>query len=238
MRRKTLGGAAVLAVLLGGLAVGGSTRETAAAAGGRVVGTVRLRGEAPRPEVRPNTKDTAQCGTEVRAEDLLVGPEKGIQHVVVSLLGAAGPAPRPATNPEMDQRGCRFAPRVVAVPAGGSLDFLNSDGILHNVRTTSMRNPSFNRAQPGFRKRMTERFLHPEIVKVTCDAHPWMTGWIVVTDHPYVAVTDAQGAFRLPDVPPGTYTLRIWHERLPEQTRDVTITAGGETRVTVEMAVP
>jgi hypothetical protein len=82
---------------------------------------------------------------------------------------------------------------------------------------------------------MTERFQHPEIVKVSCDAHPWMTGWIVVTDHPYVAVTDERGAFRLAGVPPGSYTLSLWHETLGEQRQEVTVRAGEEKLIALEM---
>jgi hypothetical protein len=83
---------------------------------------------------------------------------------------------------------------------------------------------------------MTERFQQPEIIKVTCDAHPWMTGWLVVTDHPFVAVTDERGAFKIDGVPPGSYQLQIWHERLPARAADVAVRAGEETRVSVEMA--
>ncbi|RPJ52741.1 MAG: hypothetical protein EHM24_33880 [Acidobacteria bacterium] len=136
----------------------------------------------------------------------------------------------------MDQKGCQYVPRVVVVPTTGQLDILNSDGILHNIHTHSTANPAINKAQPKFKKTLTEKFTKPEIIKATCDAHAWMTGWIVVTDHPFVAVTDDKGNFAIKDLPPGDYKVEIWHETLGKQVKDVSIKAKEDAKLTLELA--
>lgn len=220
--------------LLGGfIVVGISLEALSAAATGTIVGTVKFVGTPPSPKKITVTKDTAKCGTEKLSETLVVGPEKGIRWAVVSVLGAK--MEKPSEPPVLDQKGCQFVPHVVVMPAGGSLDILNSDGILHNIHTYSTKNPTINKAQPGFKKKMTEKFAQPEIIKVTCDAHPWMAGWLVVAESP-TAVTDEKGSFKLANIPAGTYKLKVWHEVLGEQTKEVTVKAGEEAKVTFELA--
>ncbi len=96
-------------------------------------------------------------------------------------------------------------------------------------------NAPINRAQPRFKPQITETFAQPEIMKVGCDVHDWMSAYIVVQAHPYYAVSDANGAFELREVPAGTYKLRTWHEGIGEMERSVTVTAGRTTDVTFEI---
>ncbi len=206
--------------------------DEAVAQTGTISGTVKFIGAPPAPKKISVTKDTAKCGSEKLSEELVVGPDKGVKWAVVSLVGAKGKPSGPAV---LDQKTCQFIPHVVVVPAGGTLDILNSDGILHNIHTYSTKNPSINKAQPGFKKKMTEKFAQPEIIKVTCDAHAWMSGWIVVADSP-TAVTDERGSFKLANVPAGTYKLKVWHESLGEQVKEVRVKAGEEVKVTFELA--
>ena len=125
-----------------------------------------------------------------------------------------------------------------SVPAGSTLDLFNHDKTTHNIHTRSKANPIINSAHPSFRKRLRlkNKFKQPETIKAKCDMHAWMSAWFVVTDHPYYAVTDANGAFSLQDVPPGTYTLQVWHETLGQQTQQVTVAANGETPAEVEFS--
>jgi copper chaperone CopZ len=204
---------------------------------GGISGVVKFVGAPPPRKTIQVTKDTAKCGDQKLSEELIVAADRGIQNAVVFLKGVHAAPTIPEQNPVIDQKGCQFVPHVVVVPAGGSLDILNSDGILHNFHTHSTRNPPVNKAQPGFRKTMTERFSHPEIMRATCDAHPWMNAWIVVAEHPYYAVTDSAGSFTLKNVPPGTYELQVWHETLGQVARDVAVKAGEEARITVELAM-
>jgi hypothetical protein len=122
----------------------------------------------------------------------------------------------------MDQKGCLFTPRVVVVPVGGTVDFLNSDRLLHNLHSVSKDNGSFNRTQPRGRT-IPITFSKPEMVAVTCELHSWMKSWVVVAEHPFYAVTDSAGAFRLPNVPPGKYKVRMWQEALGNVSRDVVV---------------
>lgn len=205
--------------------------------GGTISGEVKFAGTPPTPEKVPVTKDQEVCGkTEKIDESLIVGENKGIQNVVVSIVDIQKGKKMPETGATLDQKDCRYAPHVVLTPAGADLTILNSDGILHNIHSYSTKNPPFNKAQPKFKKEMKEKFSEPEMVRLACDAHAWMHGWVVVKDHPYYTVTDANGAFKLTEVPPGDYELRFWHETLGESTQKVSVKANGETKVAIEMA--
>jgi plastocyanin len=146
-------------------------------------------------------KDVEACGRETTIETIRVGPDGGLAHAVVAVAGLAGPATARPT-PKLDQRGCRFQPRVVAMQPG-ELEILNSDGVLHNIHTYSEANPTINKAQPRFKKVMRETFTKPEMIEVRCDVHSWMRGWIAVLPHPYFGVTDARGATWIEAVPAG-----------------------------------
>jgi plastocyanin len=213
----------------------GSTSAPAQGAGS-IVGEVKLAGAAPAPKTLKVNKDTQVCGTDKPSEELVVGPNKGIRNAVVSLGEAKGPAPKPAQKPALDQKGCQFIPHVLVAPAGAEVDILNSDGILHNIHTFSTANPAINKAQPKFKKVMTEKFDKPEIVKVQCDVHGWMQGWIVVTAHGAYAVSDESGAFKLDNVPPGKHKVEVWHETLGKASQEVEVKAGAPTKVTFELS--
>ena len=81
------------------------------------------------------------------------------------------------------------------------------------------------------------KFAAPESVKITCDVHAWMSAWIWVSPHPYIAVTGADGSYKIAGVPPGQYRLEVWHESLGKTARDVTVTAGKETRINMSLPV-
>jgi plastocyanin len=207
-----------------------------AADSGTVSGKVVFKGTPPPPRAVPVTTDSPACGKEQQAEDLVVGPDKGIKYAVVRLVGAKVASEDAAKPVELDQKGCKFNPHVVIVPKGGTMDILNNDGIAHNIHSHSTANAEFNKAQPGFKKRMSQKFAEPERVKLSCDIHPWMGGWIVVSDGEPVAVTDASGSFKLANVPSGTYKLEVWQEKLGTQSREVTVKAGADASVTFELS--
>jgi hypothetical protein len=123
------------------------------------------------------------------------------------------------------------------VPAGGTVNFLNSDRLLHNLHARPKLNSPFNRTQPKGRT-IAVNFPQPEIFRVDCDLHSWMRSWVVVTEHPFYALSDADGRFTFDALPAGRYTLRLWHETLGTATREVTVPATGTTQVPVEMARP
>ena len=199
--------------------------------GGTVEVEVKYNG-APVVETLKVNKDTEKCGTEAKLEKVVVGGGKGLANAVVSVPGAKGSGP--GKKAVVDQKGCAFHPRVVAMTPG-ELELKNSDDILHNIHTYSTANPTINKAQPKFKKTMTEKFEKPEVIKLTCDVHSWMLGWVAVVPTPYFGVTDQNGTVKIDNVPAGKQTVEIWHEQLGKQTKDVEVKAGQTTKVSVEM---
>ena len=206
------------------------------ASGGSIKGTVVLKGATPELRKLAVTIDQYVCGKEKNPEELVLSPQGGIRNAVVWLDKPPAPAAAEAlpTTTAMDQKECMFAPRVVVVPAGGRIDFLNSDRLLHNLHSTPSANPPFNRTQPRGRT-ITISFSHPEIIRVTCDLHSWMRGWVVVAEHPFYAITDGAGDFALRGLPPGRYTLKVWQERLGTVSKDIVVGDADPTAVTLEM---
>jgi len=224
--------------MLAGLAVSVflfSSGPVVAQGGGTIIGEVRLTGEAPALKVLKVNKDSEVCGPEKTSEDLVVGPNKGLKWAVASLVDGKFPAPDAMKKATLDQSGCAFKPHVVLVPAGGSVDILNNDGILHNVHTYSTVNPSINKAQPKFKKVLTEKLGQPEAIQIRCDAHHWMSGWVVVADSPYYAVTDDTGSFKLDNVPAGKHKLQVWHETLGKQIKEVEVKTGETLKVAFDL---
>jgi len=209
-----------------------------AAEPGAIAGTVRLAGEAPPAKVLQPRGDHAVCGSEPRpSEALVVSASGGVRNAVVFIGHERLPGWRSRTTFRIDQRRCTFVPHVLIVPPGSTVEITNSDGILHNFHTVSRLNPPMNLGQPGKAKPLRLTFERPEVVQVKCDVHGegLMRGWIVVAEHPYYALTDDEGKFRLPDVPPGPHTLEVWHEVLGTRRVPVTVGNTGEVIVTVTL---
>jgi len=203
---------------------------------GGIKGKVVFAGTAPAPRKIPVTIDQYLCGNEKNAENLLLSPQKEIRNAVVWLENPppVEAAAAQAEKVEIDQRGCTFIPRVVVVPAGGTVDFLNSDRLLHNIHATPKLNVSFNRTQPKSRT-IPVTFAKPEIVRINCDLHSWMTAWVVVTEHSFYAVTGADGQFVFDNLPPGQYRLQVWHEQLGKVAASVVVGDQQAVPVTIEM---
>ncbi len=203
----------------------------AVAAGGTISGVITFDGEMPAITRAEVTKDREVCGKAKPSEALLVHPEnKGIENVVVHISGIKSGKEWPEGEmPTVAQKGCVFTPHVLIVPAGREFLMVNNDGILHNVHSHSEINKAFNKAQPKFLKKMKLKLEKPEFVKLSCDVHNWMAAWVVASDNPYFALTDARGHFELTDVPAGVYEVEIWQEKLGAVTRKVEVKAGAGT---------
>ena len=207
--------------------------------GGTIAGTVKFSGVPPARKPVEISKDREVCGARpLYDESLIVGAAGGIANAVVSIPDIAKGAPLiPLKDVKFDQKGCAYKPHVLAFPAGSTVAIVNSDGILHSVRTESKRNPALDMAQPPFKRVIvTEPLKYPELIAVSCDAHNWMHGWWFVAGNPYYAVTDGSGKFTIKNVPPGTYTLEVWQERLGTRTRKVTVEPGKAATVDFTMA--
>ncbi|MFI4903379.1 MAG: carboxypeptidase regulatory-like domain-containing protein [Burkholderiales bacterium] len=225
--------AVATAALLLAMCAGG----TAGAASIR--GSVLYAGPAPAARKVDVTIDQYVCGNEKDAGDLVVSSRKGIKNAVVWLDNPPPDraSPAPGAKVTVDQQGCVFIPRVVVVQAGGTVDFLNSDRLLHNIHATPKLNVSFNRTQPKDRT-IPVTFAKPEIVRINCDLHSWMVAWVVVAAHPFYAITDADGQFAFDNLPPGRYKLSVWQERLGMKHIDIAVDASQPARINVEMAAP
>ncbi|MEP7057480.1 MAG: DUF2012 domain-containing protein [Caldimonas sp.] len=206
---------------------------------GGINGKVVLSGAATPAKKLQVTIDQYLCGNEKEAQDLVVSPRSEIANAVVWLENAPPNAAWPVGSDKVtiDQKGCLFVPRVVIVPAGGTVDFLNSDRLLHNIHATPKLNVSFNRTQPKNRT-IPVTFAKPEIVRIDCDLHSWMTTWVVVAAHPYYAVTKADGQFTFDNLPSGAYRLQVWHEKLGIVPAEVTVPEKGIAAISVEMKHP
>jgi plastocyanin len=162
----------------------------------------------------------------LKTETVAVGQDRGLQNVFVYVKDGLGDLrfPVPATPAVLDQRGCRYTPRVIGVQVGQPVQILNSDRTFHNVHAVGQTNSEFNVAQPSVGMTMTHTFTTREVmVPFKCDVHLWMHAWVGVLDHPFFAVTTADGSFSLAGLPPGTYTVEAWHESLGTQTMQVTV---------------
>jgi plastocyanin len=251
--RRAAAGLAV-AVLLAGAACGGGREPAAPAAdaaaidpatAGRVTGRVTLTGTAP-PDAVVRVDGDRTCATLVPGARraipaYVVGDGGGLGNVFVHVTsGLDGRRfPVPAAPVVIDQQQCWYAPRVVGVRVGQALEVRNSDPLLHNVRAAAALNQPFNQGQPAAGMKYTHTFSIDEVmVPITCDVHAWMRAWVGVVSHPYFAVTDASGAFELPDLPPGTYTVEAWHEAAGTVSGSVTVAPRGTATLTLTLAVP
>jgi len=206
---------------------------------GVISGTVKLKGKAP--EMKPVTTPDPFCARQpVKEEDVLVGAGNGLRNVVVRVVkGATGTYEAPKTAAVVDQSGCMYRPRVQVVMAGQPVQIQNSDQTLHNVHTYKGPSTMFNQAQiPGMAP-ISKTFADGgQVVKFKCDVHPWMTGYVAIATNPFFAVSDADGNFKIEKLPPGTYTLEAWHERLGTKTADVQVAADQTANVALELAAP
>jgi plastocyanin len=239
LRRAACRAAVMLGLIaaLGWAAAASAYEAGPVSGGGSISGTVKYKGTPPPPAKLDVNKDTDVCGqTPKTSKELTVGADGGIQYAVVSIPSITKGKPFPDTKAVLDQKGCEYAPHVILAPAGQQVDIQNSDGILHNIHTYSDKNPPVNIAQPKFKKTVNATFNTPEVVKLSCDVHGWMQGWLVVEDNPYYVVTDEKGAFKITDIPPGDYEVKVWQEKLGQSSQKVTVKAGADTPVNFEMA--
>ncbi len=209
------------------------------ARGGELSGRVTLEGPAPEARALDVSPFGAVCGR-VPDERLVVGPERGIRYAVVTLEGVTRgkPIEREAAH-ELDNAGCRFVPHVQAVSVGQFLVLKNTDPILHTAHAhfPGGGQPDFNVGlYPGRVSR--KPLVAPGLVEIRCEVHPWMRAYVVVTSHPYHAVTDLYGAYLIDGIPPGKYRVRIWHETLGTKEREVEISPGETAKADFRYAAP
>jgi plastocyanin len=197
-----------------------------------VSGRVSLSGVPPANEKVTMTTDPFCAGHNPGETELpayVVGADGALGNVLLRVTeGVTGVYAAPAEAKQLDQKGCAYSPRLLALMAGQPLDIVSSDATLHNVHAAAKENKAFNLGMPAPGTRYTRTFEKPEIVPFKCDVHPWMRAWVAVVPHPFFAVTGPDGLYEIRGLPAGTYTVEAWHEKLPAQTFAVTV-ADGET---------
>jgi plastocyanin len=190
------------------------------AAPGAIRGRVELRQPPADHEPRPNVADLGM--------HISHGATDRRRSVVY-----LDPGPRAAfdardePHARMDQRNETFMPHVLAILAGSTVDFPNNDRTYHNVFSLS-KTKTFDLGRYAAGRSKSVRFDKPGIVRVFCEIHSHMSAYILVFSHPYFAVTDDQGRYRIENVPPGTYTAIAWNEAMESQSRRITVADGGE----------
>jgi len=200
------------------------------ATGATVRGIVRFDGKAPAAKPISMAADPScakQHASPVMMQEVMADERCDLQNVIVFVSEGLGdrtfdPPAQPVT---VEQKGCMYLPHVLAVRANQKLELVNDDPTSHNIHPTPANNREWNKAEPPGSK-LEDSFAREEIaIPVKCNVHPWMRGYIAVFKHPFFAVTGKDGSFDLSNLPPGTYTIKAWHEKLGTSTQTVTIAA-------------
>lgn len=221
------------------LMTGISSRQTvmaggpsAAPSGGAatVRGTVKFEGTAPKPKLMSMAADPScakQHGAPVLSQEIMADSKGDLQNVIVFVSEGLGdrtfdPPSQPAV---IDQKGCLYEPHVLAIEANQPLEVVHDDPMTHNIHPMPANNREWNKAElPG--SKVEEAFGRQEVaIPVKCNIHPWMKGYVAVFKHPYFSVTGKDGSFDLSNLPPGSYTIQAWHEKLGTSTQKITIGA-------------
>jgi len=213
-----------------------SAAAAQAAGRGTIKGHIRLTGKLPgNPVIRMGMDPMCASinrGKRTVQEFVAASLDGSLANVFVTVQGSFPPAAAPAEPVTLDQRGCIYAPRVVGVRAGQTLQVRNSDDLLHNVHGLSARGNGFNVSEPKAGMVLQFHLKDEEVmVRVKCDIHSWMTAYVGVVSHPYFAVSGGTGLFEIANVPTGAHKIQAWHERYGPLSQTVRVRAGATSNV-------
>lgn len=206
-----------------------TTAAAAAPVGNATIkGVVNFTGTAPEMKVPAKRKEAEFCKTKEVKYNAVIANGGKLKDVFVriengSVKGKFDVPKEPAT---IDQSDCMYSPRIQGAIAGQQIAIKNSDGTLHNVHTYKGVESWFNQAQPKGADAISKDLEDPTIVKFKCDVHPWMTGFVVITDHPFFAVSGDDGSFTINKVPAGKYKVEAWHSMYGPKTTEVEVGDG------------
>jgi len=193
---------------------------------GTIAGVVKFTGKAPvMAEVSPKPTDPVCLKPVPKDNSVVVSKDGGLQDVLVRITvgGAKGEA---KGGPTFTQEGCMYKPRVAGAMPGQEVTYVNSDKTMHNVQVLKGTETVFNTGQPAASSPIKKPAPEENgVLKIKCSVHPWMTAFLIVTDHPFFAVTGEDGKFEIKDVPSGKYKVEAWHSQFGLKTTDLTIEA-------------
>ena len=204
---------------------------------GTITGEVKFVDSLPKLVPIKITKDQDYCGETLLNETYLVEAAGGLKNVVVFVESAPnGKAADPQKENFLYNDGCRYARRVLAFQKGERLRVKSHDPKLHIPHAYLGERTVFNLSLPFKNTTIdaTAKIREAGMMKVVCDTHAWMLGFVHVFDHPFFAVTNEQGVFSIPDLPPGSYVLKAWHEDGGIRSQEITVPDTGDVRVSFE----
>jgi hypothetical protein len=200
---------------------------------GTVTGKVTYTGTPAKQKPIDMSKEPScakQHATPITGETVVTGPNNALENVVVYIsAGANDEGKVPSQAVSYDQKGCQYVPHVLPMHTGQELKISNDDQTSHNIHPLAKVNQEWNKSQPPGTPPIVQKYEKEEFISVKCNIHPWMHGYFVVLKTNHYDVSKSGGEFKLPDLPPGKYTITAWHEDYGTQTADVTIT-GNESK--------
>jgi hypothetical protein len=196
---------------------------------GTITGVVSFTGQRPAEHLIEMWADP-QCriNNPSPKTELIVGNQGRLANVFVYVKSSAVldnlSFDTPGAPILIDQKRCRFVPHVVGAQTNQVVEIANSDPTTHNVHPQPMTNTEWNQSYVSGAPPMRKQFSRPEVmVPIKCNQHPWMKMYLGVLSHPFFAVSDQNGTFRIEGLPPGSYTIAAWHEKLGEKTMEVSV---------------
>jgi plastocyanin len=204
---------------------------------GSVTVHVLYRGTTPPLMDMKVTRDPEICGTTVSVQSVTVhAPSGGLKDAVVMIEGIHAPEKEPTRMPPMvlSNSRCAFSPHVMPLQTGSPLEIHNMDPVAHNTHITNEVRTFINVAMVVNARPVVKKVVKPGLYLVQCDAHKFMRGYLVASEHPYFGVTGERGDTRILNVPAGEHDISVWHERLGQLQAHVTVPPNGEVAVSFE----
>lgn len=197
---------------------------------GAVAGVINFTGSVPAPS-KLDTSSDSNCG-EVFLDDVIVNDGK-LQNVFVYVKSGLPQAAfeTPTAEVTLDQKGCKYVPRVFGIQTCQTLKITNSDPTNHNIHPVPKINREWNESQLAGQGPIIRKFSKQEtLIPIKCNQHSWMTAYAGVMAHPFFDVSDADGSFAIKGLPPGEYEIEAWHERYGAKTAKVKVTEKAEVK--------
>ena len=198
---------------------------------GNITGVINFTGAVP-TQGKLDMSSDPKCAGDNFLDDVIVKDGK-LKNVFVFVKSGLPQAvfETPTTDVTLDQKGCKYDPRVLGIQAGQPFKIVNSDPTNHNIHPLPRVNREFDESQVAGQAPILRKFKHPEsIFPVKCNQHSWMKAHIAVLSHPFFAVSDSNGAFTIKGLPPGEYEIEAWHERYGAKQAKIKVTEKADVK--------